>query len=217
MIIKSTRIPTAHSSRIATYLAKPTDNETSTWIRGCPDDLRLLGEISRIVGKQYSVRHFVISPNEPMSQQDFALVFAEVCREYGVSLTSGNRASVIEHEKPRKSGIGNETHWHFAFPEYDVESGRILSSQFTKLRNEKLARLCELTLGQRVVPGQFNRQVYWALEKERPGLDLAPFEKALREAACAAGQIESRWLEHRACVQNQFKPQLNWALDNQIV
>lgn len=56
MIIKSTRIPTAHTSRIAAYLTEPADNEVSTWIRGCPEDLKLLGEISKIAGKQYSVQ-----------------------------------------------------------------------------------------------------------------------------------------------------------------
>ena len=198
MIIKSTRIPTAHSSRIAAYLAKPAENETATWIRGCPEELLLIGEISRIVGKQYSIRHFVISPNQPMTQQDFTLVFAEICHEYGVSITSGNRACIVEHVKPRQSGVGNETHWHVTFPELDVESGRILSSRFFKVRNEKIARLCELTLGHPVVPGQFNGPVYRALQNERPGLDLAPFETALREAAFAYGQDESRWLEYRA-------------------
>ncbi|WP_170486576.1 MULTISPECIES: hypothetical protein [unclassified Ruegeria] len=217
MIIKSTRIPTAHTSRIATYLAKPAGNEISTWIRGCPEDLLLLGEISKIAGKQYSVRHFVISPNEQMSQQDFVSVFAEICFEYGVSNTSGNRASIVQHEKPRKSGIGNETHWHVAFPELDVETGRILSSRFTKLRNEKLARLCELTLGHRVVPGRFNKQVYRALEKERPALDLKPFETALREAMFAAGQDENMWLEYRARLRKQSRSPSNWTLDNQIV
>lgn len=208
MIIKSTRIPTAHSSRIAAYLAKPADNECATWIRGSPEDLKLLGKISGIAGKQYAVRHFVISPNEPMNNQDLASVFAEIYREHGVSNTSGNRASIVQHEKPRKSGIGNETHWHVAFPEYDVESGLILSSRFTKLRNEKLSRLYELTHGQPVVLGQFNKQVYRALEKERPSLDLSPFEAALRGAAFMAGQDENRWLEYRARFQNRPKPQL---------
>ncbi len=217
MIIKSTRIPTAHSGRIAAYLAKPSDNEIAAWIRGCPEDLKLLGEISRISGKQYSVRHFVISPNEPMSQQEFAMVFAEICREFGVSITSGNRASIVEHLKPRQSGVGNETHWHVAFPELDVETGRILSSRFTKLRNEKLARLCELTLGHRVVPGRFNKQVYRALEKKRPSLDLAPFETALRKAMFAAGQDENMWLEYRARLRKQSRSPSNWTLDNQIV
>ncbi|WP_108836310.1 hypothetical protein [Tateyamaria sp. Alg231-49] len=217
MIIKSTRIPTAHSSRIAAYLANSADNECATWIRGCPEDLKLLGEISRISGKQYSVRHFVISPNEQMTQQDFALVFVEICFEYKVSITSGNRASIVEHVRPRRSGIGNETHWHVTFPELDLETGKILSSRFFKIRNEKLARLCELTLGHPVVPGQFSKQVHRALTKERPSLDLAPFETALREAAFAAGQDENRWLDYRPRLLSQSKPPMNWTLNNQVV
>ncbi len=217
MIVKSTRIPTAHTSRIASYLADPSDNETSTWIRGCPEDLLLLGEISRILGRQYAVRHFVIAPAEPMSQQDFISVFAEICFEYGVSITSGNRCTIVEHVKPRASGFGNETHWHVTFPEHDVETGRVMSSRFYKMRNEKVARLCELKLGHAIIPGQFNQQVYRALKKERPNLDLAPFESALKKSVVAAGQDESFWQEFRASTQHQSRSMANQMLASRIM
>lgn len=198
MIIKSTRIPTAHTARIAAYLADPVGNEVATWIRGCPEDLMLMGEISRIAGKQYATRHFVISPNEPVSKQEFTWVLAEICLEYGVSNTSGSRSSIVEHVKPRASGFGNETHWHVALPEYDMETGHILSSRYYKMRNEKVARICELTLGHPIVPGRFNKQVFLALKGGRPTLDLAPFETALKKAVVEAGWDESEWLEYRA-------------------
>lgn len=198
MIIKSTRIPTKHTKRLAAYLAEPADNEASTWIRGCPGDLLLLGEISRIAGKQYAVRHFVIAPNAAMNQRDFVWVFAEVCQEYGVSITSGNRAAIVKHVKPRASGSGNEVHWHVAIPEYDVETSKVLSSRFYKMRNERISRICELKLGHTVVPGRFNRQVYAALRKERPTIDLTPFEASLRSAAIEAGWPEDAWLEYKA-------------------
>ncbi|WP_380059004.1 hypothetical protein ACFE33_15785 (plasmid) [Falsihalocynthiibacter sp. SS001] len=198
MIIKSTRIPTAHAFRIASYLTEPADNETATWHRGCRKDLLVMGEISRIAGKQYAIRHFVISPCGAMCQQDFTAVLAEICFEYGVSITSGNRSSIVEHLKPRATGSENEVHWHVAIPEFDVETGKILSSSFYKMRNEKISRICELKLGHRIVPGRFNKQVYLTLQKERRQLDLTPFEASLRAAAIEASGSEDNWLEYRA-------------------
>ena len=198
MIIKSTRIPASHAKRIAKYLAMPADNESAHWIRGCPDDLLTMGEISKLAGKPFAVRHFVVAPNERMCQKDFTFVFREICREYGVSMVGGNRASIVEHFDPRATGRGNEIHWHLAFPEHDVETERTISSSFYKMRNEKLARISELVLGHEIIPGRFNKQVYQTLKSERPELDLSPFEQALRLAVSQTGLAEENWLNYRA-------------------
>ena len=198
MIIKSSRIPASHTKRIARYLSEPGDNESVSWSRGCADDLLLMGEISKLAGKQYAVRHIVIAPNEDMSQQDFTWLFGEICHEFGVPMASGNRVSIVEHMKPRSTGDGNETHWHLAVPEYDVVSGKTLSSRFYKMRNEKIARISELMLGHEIVPGRFNKHVYRAIKLERPELDLLRFEGALKLAATRAGLADADWLNYRA-------------------
>jgi hypothetical protein len=198
VIIKSARIPSSHAKRIANYLAQPADNERVRWLRGRPDDLQIMGEISKLAGRQYAVRHFVVAPNEFMSQQDFTWVLGEICREYDVSAASGNRASIVEHVKPRTTYVGNEKHWHLAFPEHDTETDSTLSSSFYKIRNEMIARLSELVLGHEIIPGRFNRQVYQSIKAERPEVELSRFEQALRLAACQADMDEENWLDYRA-------------------
>lgn len=138
------------------------------------------------------------TPSESMSQQDFTSVFCEICNEYGVSNTLGNRVSIVEHVKPRASGVGNDKHWHLAFPEFDTETSRTLSSRFYKIRNEKISRICELIMRHEIVPGRFNKQVYEAIQKERPQLDLAPFEATLRRASIQSDMAEADWLKYRA-------------------
>lgn len=198
MIIKSTRIPTRHTSRIERYLKDPGPNEVSSWLRGCPSDLMIMGEISRLACRQFAVRHFIIAPGEPMNHLNFRRVFREICLEYKISTRAARRIAVVQHTRQRLSGEGNEIHWHLASPEFDTETHRTMSSKFFKIRNEKVARICELVLGHPIVLGRFNRQVYQALEKERPELDLMLFEAALRDASAHPECSNKSWLDFRA-------------------
>jgi hypothetical protein len=157
-----------------------------------------MGEISGLGGKAFAVRHFTVSPGTKMTTGDLALVICELCREFSIPKTSASRIAVVQHDKPRASGSGNEQHWHLAVPEVHAETLQTLDSSFFKIRNEKVSRVCEIRLGHPVVPGRFNRKVFRELQKTRPELDLAVFEAALRRAAVKSMIKEDDWLNYRA-------------------
>ncbi|WP_210093721.1 hypothetical protein [Ruegeria sp. HKCCSP346] len=157
-----------------------------------------MGEISGLAGKAFAVRHFTVSPGAKMTTGDLALVICELCREFSIPKTSANRIAVVQHDKPRASGSGNEQHWHLAVPEVHAETLQTLNSSFFKIRNEKVSRVCEIRLEHPVVPGRFNCKVFRELQKARPELDLAMFEAALRRAAVKSMMKEDDWLNYRA-------------------
>lgn len=172
MIIKSTRVPAGQVWRTAKYLSSQGDNEEVSWLKGDPADILTMGAISKLAGSPFAVRHFSISPNERMNAEDLELVLREICREYQVPKTSVTRMVVVQHKKFRASGNNNEFHWHLTLPELNAESLRTLSSSFSKIRNEKISRICELKLGHSIVSGRFNKQVREKLRIERSALFL---------------------------------------------
>lgn len=172
MIIKSTRVPAGRARQAAKYLSEQGGNEAVSWLKGTPADILTMGEISKLAGKVFAVRHFSISPNERMNAEDLELVLREICCEYQVPTTSVTRMVVVQHKKLRSSGENNEFHWHLALPEVNAENLRTLSSSFFKIRNEKISRICELKLGHSIVSGRFNKQIRDQLKVERSALFL---------------------------------------------
>lgn len=172
MIIKSTRTPAGRARQVAKYFSERGDNEEVSWLKGCAADILTMGEISKLAGKAFAVRHFSISPNERMNAEDLELALKEIFCEYQVPKTSITRMVVVQHKKSRASGENNELHWHLALPEVNAETLRTLSSSFYKMRNEKVSRICELRLGHSIVSGCFNKQVRERLEIERSALFL---------------------------------------------
>ena len=197
MIIKSIRVPCERTLQIAKYLSEPGANERVEWILGAPEIIRLMGEISKLAGKIFAVRHVIIAPQLQMDHHQLAQILREYCAEYRVPATCANRACVVRHVKARACSQVSKTHWHVAFPETDPETLRTLDSSFTKIRNEKLSRMSELLLEHPVVPGRFNKEVYDTLTHTRPELDLSPFRQALEAACVQAGLPNTNWVEFR--------------------
>ncbi len=181
MIIKTSRVPTGHTNKIAKYVAAKGENERVDWLCGHPDDIQIMGEISKLSGKAFSVRHVVLAPQVRLDHTQLAQVIKAYCQEYRVPDSSVRRLCLIRHVKPRASTECTNVHWHLAIPETDPLSLRVLNSSFTRIRDEKLSRMSELMLGHPIVPGRFTKQVFEALKKEQPNLDLAPYWKALEE------------------------------------
>lgn len=179
MIIKTSRVPTGHTNKIAKYLAAKGENERVDWLCGHPDDIQIMGEISKLSGKAFSARHVVLAPQVRLDHTQLAQVIKAYCQEYRVPNSSVRRLCLIRHMKPRASTECTNVHWHLAIPETDPLSLRVLNSSFTRIRDEKLSRMSELMLGHPIVPGRFTKQVLEALKKEQPNLDLAPYWKAL--------------------------------------
>ena len=74
----------------------------------------------------------------------------------------------------------------------------MLDSRFTRMRDEKLARILELRLRHRVVPGRFNRTIFKWISDECPDLDVTPYRISLQQAAVANGLASEDWLSVRA-------------------
>ena len=211
MIQKSIRVPTEKTGAIANYLASQGENEEVTWLKGTEADVRMMGVAARACGHGYSVRHIIISSSEPITKKDLAILLEETIREYSIPKESQQQMCVVEHKKARQevtktdlrsstsiSRTGYEYHNHIAVSETDTETGRVLDSKHTKIRDEKLSRIAELRLGHPITLGRFNKEVYMTLAEERPELDLSRFQKALEEANVAAGFKCEDWLQYRA-------------------
>lgn len=197
MIIKQTRVITGDANKLGIYLSSAGENEKVQHIAGWIDSLRTSDAIAALWGRTYSIRHFIVSPSKKLTTKQLGDVIKEIGTEFDVPESSMERMTVVMHEKPRSdANDGARYHYHVAIPEVDADTGRVLSSSFTKMRNEKLARLSELRLGHDVVPGKFNREVYEALRSYK--IDLQPFEDALRAACRDEGIPEARWLDYRA-------------------
>lgn len=169
MIVKTKRIPCTRAKRIAQYFDGQGSNERTEWLRGHSDALRLMCESSKLAGRVFGVRHVIVAPEVDMSRRDLGLVLDEYCREYNVPASSRRIISIVEHQKPRGSADSTSLHWHIALPEIDTDL-RSLDSAYTKIRDEKIARVCELHLGHPRVVGKFDRQVYYWLKKQRTKL-----------------------------------------------
>ena len=198
MIIKSSRVLAHHGRAIARYFSDQGENERVSWLLGDALDIELMGLTAQLSGKLFGVRHIVIAPDQRLSQADLTTVLLEIFAEYEIPEISRKQACLVQHQKQRAGAGGCDTHYHFALPEFDLGTGRVLSSRFTKMRDEKLARMLELKLNHHPIVGRFNRQTYDAIEQENPTLDLAPFEFVLRSTSVAQALDEECWKDVKA-------------------
>ncbi|MFG6638128.1 hypothetical protein ACGYJ8_19665 [Sulfitobacter sp. 1A12126] len=198
MILKSSRISVSETSTIAAYFAAEGENEQISWLRGTQAEIKLMGIAAKLAGRAFSVRHVIVAPGEKLGAQELGQILDNVCAEYSVTENMRERITAVVHKKPREDNMGFEYHYHFAVPELDTDTGRVLDSRFTHMRNEKLSRLAELQTGHEITPGRFNREVYDALSRERPDLDLSRYQTALEDAAEASGMERSDWKSYRA-------------------
>lgn len=183
MIIKSTRIPAGRSRIIARYLAAEADNESIRWRRGSPDDIETLGEMAKATGRTFGVRHIVIAPEIDLVGGQLKEALRTIQEEYGVSDIALSQSCIVEHIKLRAGQGRAVPHYHLALPELDLLTGRVMDSRFSRIRDEKISRLLELRFGHPPTPGRFNAQVFEALHREFPELDLAPLQLAIETQA----------------------------------
>ncbi|NDR56314.1 hypothetical protein [Aliiruegeria sabulilitoris] len=197
MILKSSRVPASRAKVLANYLSAPGENESVAWIQGSKETVHLSAEITRIAGAPYGIRHVIAAPAADFSMETLDLVIEELVIEYALSDQAAETISVIQHEKRRAGGIPS-LHWHLCISEYDSGWSRSLGSRFTGIRDEKVARICELRSREPITPGRFNREIYERLERERPELDLDRYKRALKLSAHWAGLDQSDWKKVRA-------------------
>jgi hypothetical protein len=164
MIIKATRIATnSGAGAVASHVLRGEKNEEILVLQGSEAEMHAAMRDAEAAGAKYGLRHYKISPKEGMTSEDARQVLADLAAEFGFD---PERATLIEHQKPRAGRGGFNRHWHAIVPEVDAITGRVLDAHWMRPRHEKIARMAEARLGHEVTPGRFNAAVQRALEAE---------------------------------------------------
>ena len=164
MIIKGERVITTRAAGpLVAHLLHGEENDAVAMVQGTEADIRSAFADARALGRKFALRHFIISPAVETSRADAMMVLGLLAREFTFELET---AIVVEHAKPRVAGAGAfGAHWHALVPEQDLATGRqTLSSKFSYLRNDKVARLAENRLGHPLVKSAHATAVIKALE-----------------------------------------------------
>jgi hypothetical protein len=101
----------------------------------------------------------MLNPELEITPEQFEACQTGYQREFGAEAP----LVIVEHQKPRADGLGFERHRHLVFAEC-LETRRVLSSRFMRMRNEKVARLCELAWEHPLTSGKHNDQVIQYLD-----------------------------------------------------
>ncbi len=137
------------------------DSENIEVLQGSEFDVRAELGRARAVNSQYAVRHVKISSYEDMTDQQAF----EVVRMYACEFkTDPDKATIVKHTKQRADRKASHQHYHVYFPEV-MATGKILDSSFSKIREEKIARIAEIDFGHVPVIGKHNVSVIKDLEK----------------------------------------------------
>ncbi|MFT9027244.1 hypothetical protein [Acetobacter indonesiensis] len=106
-------------------------------------------------GLTYGLRHIAFNPAKAMSDTQLAEFAGRLCQELKAD---PSHMTLIIHQK---DGL---THGHLILPEW--QGDHVLSSRFSWMRLEKVARLEELRLGHALVPGRHDKAIAKALHKQ---------------------------------------------------
>ena len=167
MIIKSKRIKARGPAlkRALRHIANVEDNDAVELIYGNVADLEDARDDALRFGREYAVRHWILSPGEPISKEQLTELVARLAAEF---CFDPKRIVIWRHTKDRATDDGCKEHFHLCVPETDPLTGGVMSSSHDWRRHEKLARTVEVLWGHRVVPGAHAAAVLVALGKEGP-------------------------------------------------
>jgi len=113
-----------------------------------------------------SLLHIAISPALPLTLSQERRMIALVREVYGIP--AAHPSHVVQHIKPGPTV--RPSHYHLVFPRYDSDRGKLISSSFTHIKNERASLQLELEFGHPLVPGPHLDTVRDTLAKERPDL-----------------------------------------------
>jgi len=182
MIIKSKRVKARGQGlkRSLQHLANGDDNDAVELVCGNVADLEDARNDALRFGREYAVRHWIISPAEPISTEQLAELVHRLAAEFGFD--PKRRIALWKHTKDRATEDGCREHYHLCAPEIDPLTGGVMSSSHDWRRHEKLARTVEVLWGHDVVAGAHADAVVAALDRE----GLTDTANALRDIAPAA-------------------------------
>ncbi|MCQ9156120.1 hypothetical protein [Acidomonas methanolica] len=163
MIVKSARMKTSAQGISSTcrHVFHGSDNEKITVLQGSEFDVKAELGRAKAVGSQYAVRHIKVSSYEDMTDEQLFSLVIKYAREFKADPSS---ATIVRHDKHRADGKASSHHYHIYFPEV-LANGKIMDSSFSKIREEKIARIAEIDFGHKPILGKHNASVIKDLEK----------------------------------------------------
>ncbi|MFS8371618.1 hypothetical protein [Acetobacter indonesiensis] len=155
MIVQETRIKSSSGHQaVSRHVLSGAKNEAIRLISGSDYLLKDWMKEARREGIRYGLRHIAFNPSEAMTDQQLSDFAGDICRELGAD---PERMTLVIHQKDGK------THGHLLLPEW--QHSHVLSSRFSWVRLEKLARLTEVRLGHALVPGRHDKAIVKALRE----------------------------------------------------
>lgn len=157
MIIKSIRVRTRSGiGRLVRHLRNGADNEAVEFLQGTARDIQDMQADARVHRSTYSVRHWIIAPQEVTTREQFRQTMAFLATEFGFD---ANRAVIVEHTKKRAAASATDRHWHVLVCEIDAVTGKALRSSFDRILHELTARWSEYSFGHSFIPGKHTAAV----------------------------------------------------------
>ena len=165
MIIKSKRIRARGQAlkRALAHIQDGEDNDEVILLRGNLADLEDARSDALRFGRQYCLRHWIISPGEEITLEQLEDLIERLAVEFGFD---PKRIAAWGHAKLRAAEDGCPHHFHILVPEVDPISGGVMSSSHDFDRQSKIARVVEVAWGHSIVPPPRMNSVIAALERQ---------------------------------------------------
>ncbi|MEJ5155912.1 hypothetical protein WH240_12265 [Gluconobacter wancherniae] len=155
MIVQETRIKsTSGHHAVSRHVLSGAQNEAIRLILGSDYLLKDWMKEAKREGIRYGLRHIAFNPSEAMTDQQLSDFAGDICRELDAN---PEPTTFVIHQKDGK------THGHLLLPEW--QDTQVLSSKFSWVRLEKLARLTEIKFGHVLVPGRHDKAIAKALKE----------------------------------------------------
>jgi hypothetical protein len=164
VIIKSKRIRARGQAlkRALAHICDGEDNDCVVLLRGNLADLEDTRCDALRFGRQYCVRHWILSPEQEITRAQLDDVISRLAAEF---VFDPERIVVWEHTKDRAAGDCGQ-HFRVLVAEVDPISGRVLSSSHHYDRQSKIARVLEIAWGHAIIAAPRMKSLVAALERE---------------------------------------------------
>ena len=156
MIVKETRIKTGSGHKaLAAHVLRGEKNEAILVLEGSEYWLKDWVKEAKREGLTYGLRHIAFNPEQTMTDTELSEFADRICEE--LKADKASRALIL-HQKDGKR------HGHLILPEW--QHNHVLSSRFSYMRLEKVARLEEIRLGHSLIAGRHDAALATALHRE---------------------------------------------------
>ncbi|MFT8542078.1 hypothetical protein [Acetobacter sp.] len=191
MIVKESRIKTrSGAGALSRHVLHGAKNEAIRVLAGSDWLMRDHIREAKREGLTYGLRHIAFNPAQAMSDAQLSEFAGRLCQELKAD---SSHMTLIIHQKE------GTTHGHLILPEW--QGDHVLSSRFSWMRLEKIARLEELRLGHALVPGRHDKAIANVLHKQgyhheaEQIASLIPTSDNLKPRAAYTAQ--ARWIAER--------------------